>query len=132
MGKRGEALMGALETAAGFIHTLVTKGPKALGQELLGMATVQLSKLKDQVFDGLRSWLQKALLKEGVKQLASLLTPATALLASLEKAYTTVVFFLERAERFQRLLTTIVDAFADIANREREPAADYPAGLEVF
>jgi len=128
MGKRGEAVMGALETAAGFIHTLVTKGPKALGQELLGMATAQLSKLKDQVFDGLRSWLQKALLKEGVKQLASLLTPATALLASLEKAYTTVVFFLERAERFQRLLTTIVDAFADIANRVLKPAADKVEG----
>lgn len=58
---------------------------------------------------------------EGVKLLASLLTPATALLKSLQKAYTTLVFFLERAERFQRLLTTIVDSFADLANRVLQP-----------
>jgi len=123
MGPRGEQAVQVLETAGHLIKTLVTQGPAAVGKELLTMASGQLSKLKTQVVDGVRSWLYKHLIQEGMVKLASLLSPASALFEALRDTYETIVFFIDQADRFTALLETIVGAFSDIANRVLAPAA---------
>jgi hypothetical protein len=76
------------------------------------------------VLDGVRSWLYQQLVVAGLAKLASLLSPASALFEALREAYETVVFYIEKADKFAALLDTIVGALSDIANRVLAPAAN--------
>lgn len=121
--KVGETAVSILEKGAGLVQTLATKGPRAAGQELLAMAGDLVDNVRQQVEDGVRSWLAKTLLGRLVTELLKLLTPAGAVLTALEKTYTTVMFFIDKARQFQQLLTTIVNALAPIAAGNIGPAA---------
>jgi hypothetical protein len=79
--------------------------------------------VRQQVEDGVRHWLARTLLGRLVTELLKLLTPAGAVLAALEKTYTTVLFFLDKARQFQQLLTTLVNALAPIAAGQVDAAA---------
>lgn len=113
--KVGETAVATLEKGAGLVQTLATKGPRAAGQELLALAADQVANVRQQVEDGVRSWLAKTLLGRLMTELLKLLTPAGAVLTAIEKTYKTVLFFIDKAQQFQQLLTTIVHSLAAIA-----------------
>ncbi|MDB5269649.1 MAG: hypothetical protein JWP58_2689 [Hymenobacter sp.] len=121
--KVGETAVAALEKGAGLVQTLATQGPRAAGQELLALAGDLVAQVRQQVEDGVRSWLARTLLGRLVTELLKLLTPAGAVLTALEKTYTTVLFFLDKARQFQQLLATLVNALAPIAAGKIDAAA---------
>lgn len=124
MGPRSAEKTELLNTAGGFLKTLVTQGPGALGKELLDLTKSQLGQLTKQVLDSVRNWLYQKLVVAGLAKLASMLSPASALFEALREAYETVVFYIEKADKFAALLDTIIGAISDIANRVFQPAAD--------
>jgi hypothetical protein len=82
-----------------------------------------VAQVRQQVEDGVRHWLARTLLGRLVTELLKLLTPAGAVLAAIEKTYTTVLFFFDKARQFQQLLATVANSLAPLAAGQVDAAA---------
>ena len=107
----GEKNVERLETAFGFIGTLVTEGWSGLWNRIIA----DLTSLRDTVFDGIRSFVQERVIFAAITKLASLFNPVGAIVQLVLAAWNLFTFVRDQLSRLVELVTTVVGAVGDIA-----------------
>lgn len=117
----GEKPVAYLETAFGFLKTLVTQGPAAAWKEILQFA----SDLADTVISSIRDWVATSIIKSAITKLVTMFNPAGAIIQAIIAIYNTVMFFIERASQIAAVVSSFLDSIASIAAGNVAGAAAY-------
>jgi Domain of unknown function (DUF4157)/DNA/RNA non-specific endonuclease len=72
--------------------------------------------LKDQIFESLKDWAQKALVTKALEVLASSLLPGAGIIQAAIKIYETLIFIGEKFKLIKDTVKAITGSLADIAN----------------
>jgi len=119
----GETVVHFFETladkAGDFIKRIKEQGFAAIKE----MIVEQAGDIFNTVVSGIKDWVGKKLLEEGVKLIAKLSNPAGGLIAIAESIINTVTFIIDKAKKLVELINTVVNALADIAAGNTGPAA---------
>lgn len=117
----GERPVQILEGAFDFLRILVTQGLAAAWQKILEYA----GNLVDTVVDGIKTWIRNTIVVQAIQQIASLLTPAGAVIQAIIKVYNTVMFVIERAQQIAAFVGSVVDSITSIAQGNIAAAVTY-------
>jgi hypothetical protein len=117
----GERAVSFLETAFEIVRLLVTEGPGVLWDKLIEY----IGNLKDTIMESIRNWIIEKVVTLAVTKLASLLTPAGAVIQAIISIYNTIMFFIERINQILDLVESVVNSVARIADGQIQAAADY-------
>ena len=115
----GEKTVGLLETAFGFIKTLVTEGPAAAWKEIVAA----IGNLWDMVIGGIKDWAVTKIVTAAITKLATMFNPAGAVIQAIIATYNTVAFFIERIRQILTFVEAVVDSIANIAQGKIAGAA---------
>ena len=107
----GEKTMTMLETAFGFIKTLVTEGPAAAWKEIVAA----IGNLWDMVIGGIKDWAVTKIVTAAITKLATMFNPAGAVIQAIIATYNTIAFFIERIKQILAFVEAVVDSIANIA-----------------
>ena len=107
----GEKTVSRMEKVFGFIKRLITEGPMAMWEQL----KQRLSDLKKTVLEGIRNWVIKTVIFEGVTWLLGLLNPVGALIKVIKTFWNIIKFFLDRWQQIVDFATAAFDAIGAIA-----------------
>jgi len=119
LGKKGETIVSTLETSFEFVQILLTGGPLALWDHI----KQSLSDLKQTVVDGIKDYLIKTVVKEGIFWILGLINPAGALVKVVKTLVNVVMFFVERFQQIVDFAKSIFDAVGKIASGDLKQAA---------
>lgn len=117
----GERAVSLLETAFEVVRLLVTEGPGALWERLVEY----IGNLKDTIMESIRNWIVEKIVTLAVTKLASLLTPAGAVIQAIISIYNTIMFFIERINQILDLVESVVNSISRIASGMIQEAADF-------
>ena len=117
----GEKTMAMLETAFGFIKTLVTEGPAAAWKEIVAA----IGNLWDMVIGGIKDWAVTKIVTAAITKLATMFNPAGAVIQAIIATYNTIAFFIERIKQILAFVEAVVDSIANIAQGKIAAAANY-------
>lgn len=107
----GERQVQILEGSFEFLRNLVTHGLSAAWERILEFA----GDLVDTVTEGAKTWVRNTVVVQAIQQIASLLTPAGAVVQAIIKVYNTVMFVIERAKQLEEFVGSVVDSIGHIA-----------------
>jgi len=116
-----ERTVSMLETAFGFIKTLVTEGPAAAWKEIVAA----IGNLWDMVIGGIKDWAVTKIVTAAITKLATMFNPAGAVIQAIIAIYNTVAFFIERIRQILDFVESVVDSIANIALGKIAAAANY-------
>ena len=116
-----EKTVAMLETAFGFIKTLVTEGPAAAWKEIVAA----IGNLWDMVIGGVKDWAVTKIVTAAITKLATMLNPAGAIIQAIIAIYNTIAFFIERIKQILDFVESVVDSIANIALGKISAAANY-------
>lgn len=117
----GEKVVSAIETGVTIVRRLITEGPIALWHMLKEKA----AEIKQQVMDGIRTWVITNVVKQGIIKLLSFLNPAGALVQAVLAIYNTIMFFVENRDRIVQFVKSVFTSIGDIAQGRLGAAASY-------
>jgi hypothetical protein len=117
----GEKTMTMLETAFGFITTLVTEGPAAAWQQIVAA----IGNLWDMVIGGVKDWAVSKIVTAAITKLATMFNPVGAVIQAIIAIYNTIAFFIERIRQILDFVESVVDSIANIAQGKIAAAANY-------
>lgn len=108
-----------LEKTATVLVTLATEGPAAAWEQI----KTELTELKDQLIGQVTSMIQMEVVKAAVKKLVMMINPAGAVVQAISAIWTTVTFFIEKAQQIGAVVASFIDSIAAIAAGQVENAA---------
>ena len=111
VGKVPEKLISAAETTVDVVKRVMKEGPIALWN----IIKEKTKEIKKQVMDGIKTWLIKEVVKQGIIKLVSFLNPAGAIAQAILAIYNTIMFFVENWDRIVQMVKSIFNSIADIA-----------------
>ncbi len=114
-----EPVLQGLEKTAAVLVTLVTDGPAAAWEQI----KTELNELKDQLIGQVTSMIQLEVVKAAVKKLVMMINPAGAVVQAIQAVWTTVTFFIEKAQQIGAVVASFIDSIAAIAAGQVENAA---------
>jgi hypothetical protein len=115
----GEENVQRLEFVASYIQTLIEGGWGALIDRIKG----DLASLRDQVLEGIKSFLLERIVMAAITKLATMFNPVGAVVQLIITAYNLFTFLRDQLQRIIEVVRTIVDGIGDIARGIIEPAA---------
>lgn len=115
----GEELVSRLEQVAEIFKILITEGPGGLWEYIKD----KLSDLKNQVIEGVKSFVVESVITAGIKWVIGLLNPASAFIKACMAIYDIIKFFIERGSQIIDLINAIVDSLASIVSGNISAAA---------
>jgi len=117
----GERIVSGLESTFEVVRLLVTEGPAAIWEKIVEYA----GNLRDQVVEGIRNWVITRVVISGVTYLASLFTPASAVVQAIRTTYNVIMWFIERIQQLMGLVEAITNSISNIASGNISAAANY-------
>ena len=105
-------VIGAVEQGIEIVQKLVTEGPMALWEEV----KQSFSNLKETVMSGIRDFVIKTVVKEGITWLLSLLNPAAAIVKLLKLVFDLVMFLVERFQQIKDFVMSVYNSITAIAS----------------
>jgi len=117
----GEKVVSAIETGVTIVRRLITEGPIALWHMLKEKA----AEIKQQVMEGIRTWVITNVVKQGIIKLLSFLNPAGALVQAILAIYNTIMFFVENRDRIVQFVKSVFTSIGTIAQGRLGAAASY-------
>ena len=108
----GEEVVQALEAGAGILNILKEKGLAGLWEYI----KEQFNDLKEMVIDAIKEMVIGEVIEAGIKWIASLLTPAGALIKAAMTIYDVVTNLIQNASRYLAIADAILDSIIAIAN----------------
>lgn len=114
-----EPVLAGLEKTAGVLVTLVTKGPAAAWEQIVG----ELSELKDQLIGQVTQMIQTEVVKAAVTKLVMLLNPAGAVVQAILAIWNTVSFFIKKINQIGAVVASFIDSISAIASGQVDNAA---------
>ena len=117
----GPTAVKVIESAWGWLSTLITKGPVALWEQIKG----QLSNLWEMVIGGIAQWITVDLIKAGIVKLAELSNIAGAVIELIRTIYTTFEFIVTKLNRILALVDAVLDSIGNIVKGQIGPAANF-------
>lgn len=107
----GEKVVSVAEKTVDIVKRVIKDGPMALWEMLKEKAV----EIKQQVMDGIRSWLITQVVKQAIIKLLSFLNPAGAIIQAILAIYNTIMFFVENWQRIVTFVKTVFSSIVDIA-----------------
>jgi hypothetical protein len=117
----GEKTVGYLETAVGFVKTLVTEGLAGAWK----MIVEWVGSLKDMVLGAIQDWVITSIVKAAVTKLITMFNPVGAIIQGIITIYNTISFFIERAQQIGAVASSIFDSVGRIAAGDVGGAAQF-------
>jgi len=117
----GERIVSGLESTFEVVRLLITEGPAAIWERIVEYA----GNLRDQVVEGIRNWVITRVVISGVTYLASLFTPASAVVQAIRTTYNVIMWFIERIQQLMGLVEAITNSISNIASGNISAAANY-------
>lgn len=117
----GERPVQILEGAFEFLRILVTQGLAAAWEKILEFS----GNLADTVIESIKGWIRTTIVGQAIQQIASLLTPAGAIIQAIIKVYNTVMFVIERAQQIAAFVQSVLDSIDNIARGNIGAAVTY-------
>ncbi|HOU70102.1 MAG TPA: hypothetical protein PLK88_01770, partial [Methanothrix sp.] len=117
----GERIVSGLESTFEVVRLLITEGPAAIWEKIVEYA----GNLRDQVVEGIRNWVITRVVISGVTYLASLFTPASAVVQAIRTTYNVIMWFIERIQQLMGLVEAITNSISNIASGNISAAANY-------
>ena len=114
----GERNVDRLEYLAGWVDTLVTEGWAGVWTRIQD----SLTSLRDQVLDGIRTFLLERVVFAAITRLATLFNPVGAIVQLVLAAWNVFTFLRDQLRRIYEVVQAVVDAVGDIARGILEPA----------
>lgn len=118
----GERAVAMLETGFQLIQEIRQRG---LVQALRERVTEFFGQLREAALGSIRSFIQDRLVRAGIEQLVSLLSPVGAIIQAIIKTYTTIKFFIDRINQILEFVESIVNSIAAIAAGSIGAAANF-------
>jgi hypothetical protein len=115
----GEENVQRLEFVASYIQTLIEGGWDALIERIMG----DLASLRDQVLEGIKSFLLERIVMAAITKLATMFNPVGAIVQLIITAYNLFTFLRDQLQRIIEVVRTIVDGIGDIVRGIIQPAA---------
>lgn len=119
VGLIGEQNVARIEFVASYLRTLIEGGWGALWERIQG----DLATLRDQVLDGIKSFLLERIVMAAITKLATMFNPVGAIVQLILTAYNLYTFLRDQLQRIIEVVRSIVDAIGDIARGIIQPAA---------
>jgi len=116
----GERNMEILEGVIEDIKLLFTEGFAAMWAKIKEQAGM----IKDMIIQQVSQWLITKIVVAATTKLASLFTPASAIVQAVITMYNMLMFFIERAKQIMQLVASISKAMKTIALGVLQPAAN--------
>jgi len=119
LGNKGEIIMSGLEGAFQFSQILLRDGPIALWETIKG----SLTDLKQMAMEGIREYLVKTVVKEGILWILGIINPAGALVKIVKTLVNVILFFSERFHQILDFANSVFKAITQIADGDVKKAA---------
>jgi hypothetical protein len=119
LGPTGETIMKVLETSFDIVVALVTGGPAAVWE----LIKEKLSDLKDQVVDGIVSFVTDTVVKKAIPKLISLFIPGAGFISAITSIYDTIMVFVEKISKIVQVVVAFIDSIVAIAGGNIAAAA---------
>ena len=110
--EKGEKILGAAQEGLTIFNILKKDGLVGLW----GYIKDKLENLKDIVIEQIQNWLEKEVIKAGIKWILSLLNPVAAFIKAVLAIVDIVTFLVERMTQLERFLNSVLDALSEIAD----------------
>ncbi|MEL7251407.1 MAG: DUF4157 domain-containing protein [Bacteroidota bacterium] len=117
----GEKPVALAEKGFAIVKRVVTEGPIALWE----MLKEKVGEIKQQVMEGIKSWVVTKVVKSATIQLLSMLNPAGALVQAAMKIYQLIMFLKDNLSRIMEFVMSIFNSIAEIANGAVMKAANF-------
>ena len=117
----GEKTVHRMESAFGFLKTLVTEGPAAAWKQIVEA----IGSLWDMVIGGIKDWAITKIVTAAVIKLVNLFNPAGAVIEAIIATYNTVAFFIERIKQIVDFAQAVIESIANIASGKIAQAASW-------
>jgi hypothetical protein len=114
-----EPVLAGLERTVGILVTLVREGPVAAWEQIKD----ELSELKDSLVSQITEMVSTEVVKAAVTKLASMLTPAGAVIQAIIAIYNTIMFFVQKINQIGAVVGSFVNSLAAIAAGQVTTAA---------
>jgi hypothetical protein len=111
LGPSGETIMKGLETGFDIVVALVTGGPAAAWE----LIKEKLTELKDQVVDGIVSFVTDTVIKKAVPKLIAMFIPGAGFISAIISIYDTIMVFVEKISKIIQVVVAFIDSIVDIA-----------------
>lgn len=108
----GERAVAMLEGGFQLIRDIRERG---LVEALRERVAEFFGQLQEAALGGIRSFIQRQLVRAGITQLLSLLNPVGAVIQAIVKTYTTIQFFIQRINQILDLVESVLNSIAAIA-----------------
>ena len=118
----GEETVARLEQVFEFVRLIATEGLGAAWEKILEFFSGNLMTL---VIDAIKDWVVTTIVTQAVTRLASMLTPAGAVIQAIIAIYNTIMFFIERINQILDLAESVFSSINSIADGQTEAAAAY-------
>ena len=105
-------VIAGVEKGITIVRKLIIEGPMALWEEV----KQKMSNLKDLVISGIKDFVAKTVVKEGIAWLLGLLTPVGAIAKLLKLIFDFVMFLVTRFEQIKDFVMSVYDSVAAIAS----------------
>jgi hypothetical protein len=117
----GEKTVGYIESAVGFVKTLVTEGLAGAWK----MIVEWVGSLKDMVLGAIQDWVITSIVKAAVTKLITMFNPVGAIIQGIITIYNTISFFIERAQQIGAVAASVMDSVGRIAAGDVGGAAQF-------
>ncbi len=121
LGRRGEAIMTAVEKSIEIVQILITKGPAGLWEHIKG----EVGNIKQMVINEVLAWVRNRIIVLAITKIASLLNPAGAIVQAVLAVYNTIMFFIERWQQIKELVQSVMASLNNIVHGRIGQAANY-------
>ncbi|MFL9912271.1 DUF4157 domain-containing protein [Paraburkholderia sp. RL17-337-BIB-A] len=119
LGPRGEKIMQGLELAFDVVKAFVTGGIAAVWD----LVKEKLADLKDQVIEGIISFVTDTIVKKAIPKLLGMFIPGAGFIPAIISIYDTIMVFVEKIKKVMEVVTAFVDSIVNIAAGNIGPAA---------
>ena len=114
----GEQNVARLEFIGSYIQNLVAEGWSALWTRIGD----DVAALRDQVLEGIKSFLLERVIVAAIPKIASLFNPVGAIVQLVLAAWNLYTFLRDQLQRIAQVVQTVIEAIANIARGILEPA----------
>jgi hypothetical protein len=111
LGPNGEKIMQALETAFDVVVALVKGGIGAVWD----LIKEKLADLKDQVMNGIISFVVETIVKKAIPKLIGMFIPGAGFIPAVVSIYDTIMVFVEKIAKIIQVVMAFIDSIVTIA-----------------
>jgi hypothetical protein len=106
-----ETIVQTMETGFDIVMTLVTQGPAAAWDKI----QEHLSKLKDQVIQGIIDLVVDAVVTRGIPKLVAMFIPGAGFISAIISIYDTIMVFVNKISKIIQVVTAFINSIVAIA-----------------